>query len=68
MRFDGADLRGMPVEERVARGMSLVPEKRELFAEMTVEDNLELGAFPRCRGARARSTPTSRTSSRASRA
>jgi len=33
----------------VARGMCLVPEKRELFASMTVEDNLQLGAFRRKR-------------------
>jgi len=31
------------IEEMVAAGMNLVPEKRELFAEMTVEDNLMLG-------------------------
>jgi branched-chain amino acid transport system ATP-binding protein len=37
----------------VARGMTLVPERRELFGEMTVEDNLLLGAFQRYRsGAR----------------
>ena len=33
----------------VAAGMNLVPEKRELFSEMTVEDNLMLGAFDRYR-------------------
>ncbi len=33
----------------VARGMTLVPEKRELFGEMSVEDNLLLGAFMRHR-------------------
>jgi branched-chain amino acid transport system ATP-binding protein len=33
----------------VARGMNLVPEKRELFGEMSVEDNLVLGAFQRYR-------------------
>ena len=37
------------VEERVALGLTLVPEKRELFAEMSVEDNLLLGAFDRYR-------------------
>lgn len=37
------------VEQLVALGMGLVPEKRELFAEMTVEDNLLLGAFQRYR-------------------
>jgi branched-chain amino acid transport system ATP-binding protein len=35
----------MPVEERVGLGMCLVPEKRELFTTMTVEDNLRLGAL-----------------------
>ena len=37
------------VERMVAGGMSLVPEKRELFGEMSVEDNLVLGAFQRYR-------------------
>lgn len=36
-----------PVEERVHRGVVLVPEKRELFASMSVADNLQLGAFTR---------------------
>jgi branched-chain amino acid transport system ATP-binding protein len=38
-----------PVEQRVAQGLSLVPERRELFGTMTVADNLELGAFSRYR-------------------
>lgn len=37
------------VESLVRQGMTLVPEKRELFAEMSVEDNLILGAFDRYR-------------------
>jgi branched-chain amino acid transport system ATP-binding protein len=37
------------IEEMVAAGMGLVPEKRELFAEMSVEDNLVLGGFHRYR-------------------
>ena len=37
------------VEAMVARGVALVPEKRELFAEMSVEDNLLLGGFARWR-------------------
>jgi branched-chain amino acid transport system ATP-binding protein len=37
------------VEYLVRHGMTLVPEKRELFAEMSVEDNLLLGAFDRYR-------------------
>lgn len=49
VRYLGHDMAGVPVEGRVARGMCLVPEKRELFATMTVEDNLQLGAFRRKR-------------------
>jgi branched-chain amino acid transport system ATP-binding protein len=47
--FMGQDVLGMPIEERVMQGISLVPEKRELFSSMSVEDNLKLGAFPRKR-------------------
>ena len=43
--FDGLDLAGSTLEERVMAGLALVPEKRELFASMTVEDNLVLGGF-----------------------
>jgi branched-chain amino acid transport system ATP-binding protein len=43
--YDGADLRRLDVEERVERGICLVPERRELFGEMSVADNLELGAY-----------------------
>ena len=39
----------LSVEQRVARGLILVPERRELFAAMSVADNLELGAFQRVR-------------------
>ena len=49
MHFDGTVEHVPEVEKMVARGMSLVPEKRELFAEMSVEDNLILGAFQRHR-------------------
>ena len=44
VRFDGAPLTAMPSHERVAAGLSLVPEGRRLFAELTVEENLRLGA------------------------
>ena len=47
MAFDGRDLRGVDVEARVQRGMCLVPEKRELFADMSVGDNLLLGSYSR---------------------
>ncbi len=47
--FDGSVEVVPEVERMVARGMNLVPEKRELFSEMSVEDNLLLGAFQRYR-------------------
>jgi branched-chain amino acid transport system ATP-binding protein len=45
----GAPLEGVEVEERVEGGLCLVPERRELFGEMSVADNLRLGAYPRYR-------------------
>jgi branched-chain amino acid transport system ATP-binding protein len=50
VRLDGADLARVHAHEIVARGLVLVPEGRRLFTGMTVEENLELGAFaPRAR-------------------
>ncbi|QDF40363.1 ABC transporter ATP-binding protein [Bradyrhizobium symbiodeficiens] len=43
--FAGQDLARLDIEDRVAMGLGLVPEHRELFVTMNVEDNLELGAF-----------------------
>ena len=43
--FAGEDTAQLEIEDRVAAGLSLVPEHRELFASMNVEDNLQLGAF-----------------------
>jgi len=48
--YNGIDLHHMDVEERVERGFCLVPERRELFGDMTVADNLVLGAYARRRG------------------
>ncbi len=45
LHFSGRDVARMPVEARVRAGMSLVPEKRELFTSLPVEDNLRLGGF-----------------------
>ena len=45
----GKDLVYVEPEQRVSRGLCLVPERRELFAAMSVEDNLVLGAFHRYR-------------------
>ena len=43
--LDGERIAKPSVEAMVARGLGLVPEKRELFGEMSVEDNLLLGGF-----------------------
>ncbi|AME23394.1 ABC transporter ATP-binding protein [Burkholderia sp. PAMC 26561] len=45
IRYRNEEVSTLPIEKRVSRGMCLVPEKRELFASMTVEDNLVLGAY-----------------------
>ena len=45
VRLDGADIARLTVEARVRQGLCLVPEKRELFASLPVEDNLRLGAW-----------------------
>ena len=47
--YAGEAVGALPAERRVARGMCLVPERRELFASLTVEDNLLLGSFRRYR-------------------
>lgn len=53
--LDGADLGRLPTEDRVRRGLALVPEGRSVVVELTVEENLRLGALWRHRGpARAR--------------
>ena len=44
---DGKDIRGLRPEKIVERGVALVPEGRQLFAPMTVKENLELGAYLR---------------------
>jgi branched-chain amino acid transport system ATP-binding protein len=49
MLFDGSVRQSPEVEQMVAAGMTLVPEKRELFHDMNIEDNLLLGGFQRYR-------------------
>ncbi|BDU57773.1 ABC transporter ATP-binding protein [Limnohabitans sp. MORI2] len=49
MFYRGEDISDFTLEERVMMGIALVPEKRELFSTMTVEDNLELGGFRQMR-------------------
>jgi branched-chain amino acid transport system ATP-binding protein len=53
--FAGADMAPLDIEDRVAAGLSLVPEHRELFGTMNVEDNLQLGAFRIAKATAARS-------------
>jgi len=50
IRFDGEAVQRLPLEQRVQRGIALVPETRALFASMPVADNLLLGGY-RQRGA-----------------
>ena len=49
IEFNGQDVTSLTLEERVMLGISLVPERRELFGTMSVEDNLVLGAFRQVR-------------------
>jgi branched-chain amino acid transport system ATP-binding protein len=49
IEFEGQPISVLSLEERVMLGIALVPEKRELFGTMTVEDNLVLGAFRQVR-------------------
>ena len=49
IEYDGQSIASLPLEERVMLGIALVPEKRELFSSMSVEDNLILGAFRQVR-------------------
>ena len=49
IEYAGQPIGEIPLEERVMMGIALVPEKRELFGSMSVEDNLVLGAFRQVR-------------------
>ena len=56
IRWEGRDLRATSPHLIVERGLAMVPEGRRLFGSMSVEDNLDLGAFsPRARAARRQS-------------
>ncbi|WP_375411176.1 ABC transporter ATP-binding protein [uncultured Bradyrhizobium sp.] len=52
IKFRGGEINSVPLESRVQAGLCLVPERRELFADMPVEDNLLLGGFRRPRAER----------------
>ncbi len=49
IEFEGQSIADLTLEERVMLGISLVPEKRELFGTMSVEDNLVLGGYRQMR-------------------
>jgi branched-chain amino acid transport system ATP-binding protein len=47
IRYAGADIAGTPVHELPRRGLVMVPEGRGIFPQLTVEENLAMGAFMR---------------------
>lgn len=49
IEYAGESIASLPLEERVMLGIALVPERRELFGSMSVEDNLVLGAYRQVR-------------------
>ena len=51
--FEGSDLRTLPAEERARRGIGYVPQGREIFPQLTVEENLRVGLGIRPNGLRA---------------
>ncbi|MCW5828484.1 MAG: ABC transporter ATP-binding protein [Deltaproteobacteria bacterium] len=47
VRFAGEEITGLKAHQAVSRGLSLVPEGRAIFANLTVQENLQLGAYLR---------------------
>ncbi len=47
VRLDGEDITALSPQARVAKGMGFVPQTHNIFTSMTVEENLEMGAFIR---------------------
>lgn len=47
VRLDGTDITALTPQDRVAAGMAFVPQTQNIFTSMTVEENLEMGAFLR---------------------
>ena len=45
--LDGSDITGMSPQERVSHGMAFVPQNQNVFVTLTVEENLEMGAYLR---------------------
>jgi branched-chain amino acid transport system ATP-binding protein len=55
IKFEGAEILGLSTEAIIAHGLVLVPEGRQLFPELTVEENLRMGAYGFDRGRKWRS-------------
>ncbi|HWG56987.1 MAG TPA: ABC transporter ATP-binding protein [Gaiellaceae bacterium] len=49
VRFGGEDVTERPTAHRIARGLAIVPENRRVFAPMSVQENLEMGAYLRAK-------------------
>ena len=64
IRFDGETIDRLPPHGRVARGIAQVPEGRQVFAPLTVADNLRLGGWTRSDPDRGTSSPAARRASR----
>ena len=47
IRYEGAELGGLKVHEIARRGLALVPEGRGVFAQLTIDENLAMGAYAR---------------------
>ena len=47
VRLDGEEITGLSPQDRVAKGMGFVPQLRNIFGSMSVEENLEMGAYLR---------------------
>ena len=47
VRLEGEDITALSPQDRVAKGMAFVPQTQNIFTSMTVEENLEMGAFLR---------------------
>ena len=49
VKLDGQPLAGVPTWDLIGRGLAMIPEGRSIFHDMSVEENLLMGAFPKAR-------------------
>ena len=47
IQFEGTELAGLPTDQIVSKGITLVPEGRRVFSDLTVLENLKIGAYMR---------------------